>query len=396
MSGRVLQIFQPEVGGVPAYVAGLVDGLQARGWSMAAAGPAVALRDSPGFAEIPCLEVESSQMPERSDVHVVRALARFARQESVGLVHGHSTKAGLLAAAVGRLARLPSVYSPHAWAFQRQDPVPMRLAYAAIERQLVRHSHAAVIAVAHAERNVAERWHVAPRGRVQVVHTGVLSQPRVAQLEARAALGLPADAVIVAWIGRAGPQKGAQALPRIASLLAPAAQLVSLGGGLAESTLPDDLADHGGIVLGLGARPDTLLSAADVFIQTSQWEGLPLAVLEAMDVGLPVVAYGVGGVTEQVEHGETGYLVPPGDVEALAGHVLELVHDAAARRRMGAAAQARLHQRFSYSQMLDRIERAYRIVLGSPGSDREFAHDPLSNGSAGRHVDARQLEATLR
>jgi glycosyltransferase involved in cell wall biosynthesis len=118
-----------------------------------------------------------------------------------------------------------------------------------------------------------------------------------------------------------------------------------------------------------GAQPAALYAAADVFVQTSGWEGFSLAVLEAMGAGLPVVAYSVGGVAEQVVDGRSGYLVKAGDVEALAARVVELARRPEVRAQAGAAGRALVEREFSYEQMLEGVEDAYESVTSGPAGD---------------------------
>jgi glycosyltransferase involved in cell wall biosynthesis len=115
----------------------------------------------------------------------------------------------------------------------------------------------------------------------------------------------------------------------------------------------------------LGWRPDLgdLLRGWDVFAQASLEEAFGIAALEAMAAGLPVVATRVGGVPELVEHGETGWLVPRGDVAALAARMHALLLDADRRLAMGAAARARGAAVFSVEQMVSKISAVYDDVL---------------------------------
>ncbi len=115
----------------------------------------------------------------------------------------------------------------------------------------------------------------------------------------------------------------------------------------------------------LGEREDasSWLSGLDLFVLPSLWEGLPNALLEAMALGLPVVASGVDGVREVVQDDQNGILVPPGEPEALARAIAALAQDPAARGRLGQAARATISQRFSLLSMLAGYEGAYSEVL---------------------------------
>jgi len=104
---------------------------------------------------------------------------------------------------------------------------------------------------------------------------------------------------------------------------------------------------------------DQVMGAADVFVMSSLWEGLPLVLLEAMAAGLPTVAYAIDGVNELVAPGETGLTVPAGDPAALAGALADLAADASRRRRLGQAAAAVIRERFSFDTLVDRLEDCY-------------------------------------
>ena len=104
-------------------------------------------------------------------------------------------------------------------------------------------------------------------------------------------------------------------------------------------------------------------ASASVYAQPSRHEGLPLAVVEAMAVGLPVVATNVGGLPEIVEHGTTGLLVPPDDPEALASAVADLLRDREQGRRMGAAGRERVARRYNLAAMVDRLLEVYGTLV---------------------------------
>ena len=122
-------------------------------------------------------------------------------------------------------------------------------------------------------------------------------------------------------------------------------------------------------VLFLGIRDDVpqLLAASDVFVLSSDYEGVPLTVLEAMAAGKPVVATAVGGVPELIEDGETGILVPPRNPEALAQGILRLAKDASLRQRMGKAARERAQERFDISRTAREYEALYLRLLKECG-----------------------------
>jgi len=115
----------------------------------------------------------------------------------------------------------------------------------------------------------------------------------------------------------------------------------------------------------LGARTDIpeILSACDLFVLSSSWEGNPLAVMEAMAAGKPVIATAVGGVPEVVVDGATGLLVPPGDIAALGEAMSLLLHDVPRRRQMGRAAAKRAEEQFCVEVMAKRYEELYENLL---------------------------------
>lgn len=370
---HVLLVFQPVVGGVPHYVANLAEELSLRGWQLSVAAPS----DTPVHdrlrrvaTNIVALDAPRGASPLQ-DLRTCRELAGLCRRTRVDVIHAHSSKAGALAAIVGRMAHVKTVYSPHAWSFQRELPAPAQFAYVTAERILARR-HACVIAVADAEREAAARRGVVAPGRIALVHTGLKPAVMPSIEQARCELDIDQDAFVVGWVGRIGAQKRAEDLPIIAHELGDDARLAVLGYGLPDSTAGQALKRLGSTVVG-AADPLSLYAASDALVVTSRWEGLPLVVLEAMRAGLPVVGYDIGGLREQVVHGVTGYMVRSGDAVGLADRLRELARSPELTRRMGQAAARRFVARFGIEQMTTAIEHIYRQILSADGRGAEAA-----------------------
>jgi glycosyltransferase involved in cell wall biosynthesis len=279
----------------------------------------------------------------------------------VDVIHAHSTKASLLAAWASWLTGVPSVYTPHAWAFDREGSPAVRKAYAAFERAMAR-THKEIIAVAESERRAASRAGIRPLGgTVRLARTGLPAGLDVpTRAEARSALRLALETNVVAWVGRRAAQKRPQDLAPLAALLRrEGIQLVAAGWELADAPQGRALLAEHGRILPEDVDPAVLYSAADMFVQTSAWEANPLSVLEAMRASLPVVAYRIGGLPELVQDGITGYLVPPGAVESLALRLIKLAGSPIERSLLGDAGRRRCELCFPFQGMLDKIESTY-------------------------------------
>jgi len=196
----------------------------------------------------------------------------------------------------------------------------------------------------------------------------------------RAELGLPAGAVVSCTVANLRAQKGYEDLLSAARLAADVTQnlyFVSVGQGVQEQELKQRHRDLG---LGdrfrfLGHRTDVMeiLAASDLFVMSSRFEGFPVAVMEAMAAGLPVVATSVGGLPDAVTMGVDGILTPPADPNALAEAVLRLAKDPEERRRMSRAA-SKAAERYDLNRTQRTLERHYeaaarrRRVRGTRGS----------------------------
>lgn len=227
-----------------------------------------------------------------------------------------------------------------------------------------------VITVSRRQRATYEKIGVSPR-RMVTVPNGVLSRASSpGRAAARRALGLDPGQPVVMTVGRLAVMKGQCHLVDAAPLLLrrfPDLAVVLIGDGHLRGALADQAerlrVSHAVRLVGHRADARGLLDAADVFAMPSRHEGMPLAVLEAMDAGLPVVGTRVIGTSEAVADGITGRLVPPRRPAALAEAIEELLGDAVLRRRMGAAGRRRHAELFTASRMARRTAAVYDEVL---------------------------------
>lgn len=320
--------------------------------------------------EIPTLVRAISPL---SDARATLALWRLFSRERPDIVHTHTSKAGTVGRIAAWLARVPAVvHTPHGHVFYGYFGRAMSEAIRLVERVLARITDRIVTLT---ERGALEhvQYRIAGRGKFVTIPSGI----RVAEFRSacgdpivkRKELGLPLDGPLIGTVGRLVPIKGhawlIRAIPRVLAEF-PQACVVFIGDGPLADELRQ-LANEVGVgrnVVFLGTRQDVpaCLAALDLFVFPSLNEGMGRALIEAMAVGLPVVATGVGGIPDVVVDGESGVLVPPKDAMALADAVRAMLRDPGRRRAYGEAAKRRVDDRFDVEAMVEKLERLYDEV----------------------------------
>ncbi|MFH1865781.1 MAG: glycosyltransferase [Candidatus Eisenbacteria bacterium] len=302
----------------------------------------------------------------RFDIGAIFRLARIVRSGRFDVVHNHNfaaLSAGLPASILGRAKAV--IRTEHN-VLRTRGPARHYVSRAAALRE------DAQIAVSDAvRRSHTDCGRIRP-GRFVTVLNGVDEErvgPSTDRASVRRQLGLSDDAVVCLNVGSLTEQKNRHTLLDAAARLTDIEELrvLVVGSGPEEAELTER-ADELGLserVLFLGQRLDVpdLLAASDIFVLSSDWEGLPITILEAMAVGVPCVATAVGGVPEALADGVNGLTVEPGDPAALADGLRRLARDAGLRARLAGAARDEFARRFRASQMVRQTEALYDMAL---------------------------------
>ena len=360
----VLQLLGPSAGGIRRHVASLADGLERRGWPVAVAGPSGVLdglRRLDHVVEVPSARLGAggglaSAWRGRSAVGVLAAEA--------GLVHAHGLKAGWLAATSA--SRVPVVVTVHNLVLAASAGAATG-ALRALEAALPARVDATIVVSAAMARRFTG---VAGAGRVRVVApVSTPPQPAAPVAATRARLGAAPGVPLVVCVGRLHAQKGLDVLLGATAVLERRGlrlRLALVGDGPLEVGLRRHASalglDDTVVLPGASANAADELAAADVVAVPSRWEGWPLVVSEALQLGRPVVASAVGGVPDMID-ATTGWLVEPGDVLGLAAALAGVLADPAAAAATARGQGRALLDRYPPPSLLGEVEAVYRAVL---------------------------------
>lgn len=310
------------------------------------------------------------------------ALVRILKSERPEIVHTHSSKAGIIGRAAARWAGVPViVHTIHGMAFHRNQGRALNAFYVALEKAAARWS-SKIITVCDAMADQAVEAGVAPREKFATVYSGMevdaFLNAKAHRDETRKRLGIAPDAPVIGKVARLFELKGHEyvidAMPRVLERF-PEARLLFVGDGI----LRDALAER---VTGLGLPPETVIfaglvdssevpamvGAMDVLVHCSLREGLARVLPQGLLAGVPVISYDIDGAREVVKDGQTGWLLPPKEVDGLAGAVVEALGDEREALRRAEAGRKLCERLFRAEKMVDDIEAVYRELLGRTSS----------------------------
>jgi glycosyltransferase involved in cell wall biosynthesis len=357
---RILQICSArEIGGGERHLADLANGLASRGHEIfAAIAPG-----SPVRAELSSLPAEKIiELPMRNALSLKSGLklSHFVRDQRIEIIHAHLARDYPLAAlAAGR--------SGGQLVLTRHVLFPLSRIHRLTLRRTSR-----VIAVSEAVASGLRAQNIFAPDKIVTIHNGI----DVKRFGRKSGPGVPSVSatgrIRVGMVGHLAPIKGQEEFIRAAAIICRTRDDVDfvIAGedkshdGENRTSIEKLIRDLGlsGRVQLVGWIDDVaqLLATLDLFVSPARSEPFGLSIVEAMAAGVPVIATASEGAREIIDAGESGRLVPIGEVEGLAGAIVELLADANERDRLASNARVVAHSRFSLARMVDRTEQLYR------------------------------------
>ncbi|MFH1946894.1 MAG: glycosyltransferase family 4 protein [Candidatus Magasanikbacteria bacterium] len=291
----------------------------------------------------------------------IKTIQDFVREFKPDIVACHSTAAGFL----GRVAirnSIPTIYTAHGWSFEPGTPFWRRIPAIVMEKYATIFCKK-IICVSNYTRDVGVKYRVANKAKFTVVYNGIEKIEILPKVKN--------ETIKIIFIGRLSKQKDPELLVRAAASLPndliKKIEVRIIGGGPKADRLLKLVDDNKNLVTFCldnisRDRAMEMLKNSDIFVLSTNWEGFPYSILEAMSVGLPVVATDVGGINEAVDQ-SCGFLIKCGDVEGLQKALTKLIMDKNLRETMGGNAQKIVENKFSLEKMLSQTEKIYNEIL---------------------------------
>jgi glycosyltransferase involved in cell wall biosynthesis len=321
------------------------------------------------------------------DFVALKEILRSLKKINPDILSTHSSKAGILGRAAAKLIGIPCIFTAHGWAFTGGDSTAVRFLYRSIEKAAARFAEK-IITVSEYDRSLALRSKVGQNSRLVTIHNGMPDKPPslIAKPEQ--------EPVKIVMVARFQKQKDFKTLFRALSGLfgckwslhligdGPLLDFVKRqanGFGLTDRVIfwgeQGNIAEH--------------LSKSQIFVLSSNWEGFPRSILEAMRAGLPVIASDVGGVSEAVVDGKTGFLIPHKNVEILQEKIKLLIVDPEKRKLMGKSGRQIYEKNFIFEKMAKKTLQVYEEVIANNSSKNSFLDNTLNRNTkrVQKHLD---------
>lgn len=363
----VLEIIgDPSLAGAPRHLLSVVENLDTEKFAISVICPA-----GPLAGEIKKLrrniDLDIIPMKSRLDLNAISQIRKTIKHLKPDIIHVHGTRAGIL----GRLAaigfNIPVIYTEHLWTkqFRMQSRILNFFHYFA--NWFLDMFTTQNIAVSQSVKDFLVSSNLSRADKVQVIYNGI--EPT--HLEAKVFRN--SREFLIATVGTLNPQKGMQYLIRALPLINkefPGVQLEIIGDGSYKRKLVNEVKrlklKSDVKFTGFVPNVDKYLTRFDLYVQPSLSESFGLAIVQAMSVGLPIVATNTGGIPEVVTEGKSGFLVPSEDPKALAAAILELLRHPSLARKMGQMARKEARLKFNVADMINELEKTYESVAQNP------------------------------
>ena len=294
------------------------------------------------------------------DYKSIADLREVLRQIQPDIVATHSSKAGVVGRLAAQAEEIPNIFTAHGWSFEENIPFLRREAFAMIERWVGKKTDH-FIAVADLGRTLGLQRSIAPKERISTIRYGVTDLSQSCQRD----LSEPFTMTMVAGFRK--QKDHATLLDALSQLKDRSWKLNLLGDGeLMESVKRqavrleiDKHIDFTGAVTNV----TDYLAKTDVKLLITNWEGLPISVIEALSLGIPVIASNVSGVSEEVIHEHNGLLTQRGNTESVRQAICKLMDNPSLRTTYGENSRAMYEEHFSPQLMLEKTIQVYELAM---------------------------------
>jgi len=334
--------------------------------------------NDPGYQAIiqraEALEAPLISIPDQGpfDWRVIRSLARTCREERVEIWHGHDYKSNALGLVLNRFRPMRLVTTVHGWVkHTRRTPLYYGIDRLCLKRYEVVLCVSVDLYEACLEAGVPKERCVLLENGVDVDHF----RRRRTVAEAKRDLGIPDGRLLIGAMGRLSEEKAFDLLIRAVDRLIASGRDIELriaGEGDQLAALENLIHElnRGDRIRLIGFQRDAIsfFESMDLFALSSLREGLPNVVLEAMALGVPIVATRIAGIPRLIQDGENGLLVPPGSVDELVEALGSLIGDPARRSKFAAAGRETVERHHGFAARMDKVRDIYDRLLGGPSA----------------------------
>jgi len=329
------------------------------------------------------VKIDTLDMTSRYNLGTILKLKNIIKTRNVQIVHSQGGRADFFARIAARSANVPIIISSVAMLVEGYDVSLLRKGlYVLMDRWTERWVNKFIILSEASRRALIER-HKIPQEKIVKIYNGIeieeynpdLKEARRKKLEVRRKLGLKNDMLVIGAIGRLVWQKGfeylIQAIPKVIEVF-PETRFLIVGEGPMRRRL-EELGEKFQVkdnIIFAGFRSDIkeILESIDLLAMPSLLEGLPMVLLEGMAMSKPIVATRIEGITEVLEDGKTGLLVPAQDPHALAEAITEILNNKTKANLLGQNARKIAEEKFSVKKMVEQLEWVYEKLLNEKRS----------------------------
>lgn len=288
-------------------------------------------------------------------------LTRFMLQKRIEIVLTNMDKELRNGGVAARLAGVPAIIPRRGIDYPLKNRWRYRFAYNVLATRVLANSHAT-------KKALLQNAPWLDAQRIEVIHNGleVEAFAQSAHGSLREEWQIAEHAPVLGFVGQLDERKGIGVLLSAFEVIherMPEARLVFAGEGPLREMIESEIRDRGWerhvLLAGFVENVAAVMQTIDVLVLPSYWEGFGIVIIEAMACGRPVITTNISSMPEIVVHGQTGYLIPPGEPHALAEGAIALLQNPSLRARMGQAAKQRVAEHFSHAMMITRLEQLF-------------------------------------